>query len=179
MKGFSPHEIGTALGRSPRGIALILSSATVQDEIARRRQHQDSLADDALVSHRALALETIQESAVRAAEALDDQLSNPDPKIVQGAAKSILDIAFGKKDLSLPGQAQQLTVINVQVLKNLNLALSDLDRPGLVQPGPIQSEPEGLTIQPSGQASTVPSASCPSEPPGPLSPGLEREDGSA
>jgi hypothetical protein len=124
IEGYTVAQIATMMGRSVGGVGIILGSQVVQDEIARRRDLRSRRLDDIAVGHLAIARETIEEAAVEAAEKLQEQISHGDPKISQSAATKILDLAFGGELEKVAGGGRKsVTIINVDQLKNLNIAL--------------------------------------------------------
>lgn len=126
LEGFGPGQIARMLGRSPAGIRLILSSAIVQDELARRREQKDKAEEGTRISCLSIAKETLEQASIEAAEKLREQIDSADPKLAQAACAKILDTAFKAGAEGGGVNIGTLQLINAEQVTLLQKTLNEL-----------------------------------------------------
>ena len=119
-------EIASALGVTPQTISNVLNAPIAQDELARRRRSMERSSDEASALVAMQARERLERASPEAAQVHVDLLTDDDPSVRQRSAEAILNRVLGKAEAV---GTQNITIIEVDQIQLLNLALAESDGP--------------------------------------------------
>lgn len=125
LDGHSFSAISRAMGMQSSMIELIAKTPAFQDEFARRRKEIERKSDSVRVEMVALARETIENESLRAAEKLGELVESPNENVARLSAAKLLDLAFGVDTTAQGGKKGRPTIVTVEQLQVLNIALAE------------------------------------------------------
>ena len=146
LAGFKVKDIAQATNQTPQNVSLILKSAQVQEELARRGQILQQKVDDKLVSNLTTAKQQLVDQALDSATKLGSLQSCGNPQVELAAAKANLDFVLGGE------KRDQGTVIRIDTV-NIALLTTALKVSRRIAVGPGQASNTTVLDDPSGEAS--------------------------
>jgi CheY-like chemotaxis protein len=169
LRGMSNVQIAEELDRSSVGIGLIIQCPLFQQELARRREHNDKTETEQRSLYINRAKEVLTKNAENAATKLVEQLDHIDPNIQQRASFGILDRVFPKepKDGSgvnnFNGPVMVLGPEALQLLKQAQNEDADVVSSRTIPSRVVDQEPvPTMSVpQPADAESVKPKSDCP------------------
>jgi len=124
LQGLDHKHIAQMLGMTPQGVMLVYNSPLVQDELARRRVHQQATIDEGTAVDLSKVRQKFELAAEQAADVQIDLLGAEKDDIRLKASNSILDRVLGSADPTV----KQVTNISIESLQVLIQAMKESRR---------------------------------------------------